>query len=158
MPTYAAYVVATIPMGFASLTMLTAANATLQTTTHPALRGRVMALYMMVFQGVTPIGAPLIGWIGERFGPRYSLATSTIAVGVVCLLASLLAARRWDVHVRAKRTWPLLEIIHFSDEHPAARIDEVTVSDAVEAQQIADFNLTTQGSYEQVEQIRPDVD
>ncbi|MCL1801489.1 MAG: MFS transporter, partial [Promicromonosporaceae bacterium] len=84
MPTYLTYIMATIPMGFASLTMLTAANATIQTTTNPQLRGRVMAFYMMVFQGATPIGAPLIGWIGEHFGPRWAIMIGSIAVAVFC--------------------------------------------------------------------------
>ena len=47
-----------IPVGFASLTMMTAANSTIQMSTDPAVRGRVMALYMMVFLGATPIGSP----------------------------------------------------------------------------------------------------
>ncbi len=64
MPTYLLYAIACIPVGFAALTMMTAANATIQITTEPAMRGRVMALYMMVFMGATPIGSPLVGWIG----------------------------------------------------------------------------------------------
>ncbi|HWS57289.1 MAG TPA: MFS transporter, partial [Actinotalea sp.] len=53
MPTYESYVLATIPVGFASLTMLTAANATLQMSVDPVMRGRVVALYMVVFLGAT---------------------------------------------------------------------------------------------------------
>jgi len=50
-----------------------AANSTIQTSTDPVMRGRVMALYMMVFLGATPIGSPIIGWIGETFGARWTL-------------------------------------------------------------------------------------
>src|SRR5665647_9701 len=54
MPNYPLYALATIPVGFASLTMLTAANATIQMSTTPAMRGRVLALYIVVFLGATP--------------------------------------------------------------------------------------------------------
>jgi MFS family permease len=53
--------------------MLTAANATMQLSIEPTMRGRVMALYMTVLMGGTPIGSPLIGWVGQTFGARWSL-------------------------------------------------------------------------------------
>ena len=53
--------------------MITAANTTMQLATAPGLRGRVMALYLMVFMGGTPLGSPFIGWIGEQFGARWTL-------------------------------------------------------------------------------------
>ena len=53
--------------------MLTAANATMQLEPTPLLRGRVMALYMTVVMGGTPIGSPFIGWLGEQFGARWTL-------------------------------------------------------------------------------------
>ena len=52
-------------LGLAALLTLTAANASIQLGVDPQLRGRVMALYMMVLMGGTPIGAPLLGWVGE---------------------------------------------------------------------------------------------
>jgi len=53
--------------------MLTAANATMQLGIEPTMRGRVMALYMTVLMGGTPIGSPFIGWVGQEFGARWSL-------------------------------------------------------------------------------------
>ena len=53
--------------------MITSANAYLQVTTEAGMRGRVMALYLTVFMGGTPLGSPLIGWAGEAFGPRWTL-------------------------------------------------------------------------------------
>lgn len=79
MPTFWTYALAGIPVGFAALTMMTSANATVQTTTPPILRGRVMALYMMVLMGANPLGAPLVGWIGEHFGPRLAVGVGAIA-------------------------------------------------------------------------------
>ena len=115
MPTYLAYIVATIPIGFASLTMMTAANATLQTTTAPEMRGRVMALYMMAFQGVTPLGALFVGWVGEHFGPRWTLGVGAIGVGAICLVASMWARKHWSVRIKPHHNWPHLHI--FNDSH-----------------------------------------
>ena len=53
--------------------MITAANTLMQLSTDPLLRGRVMALYMMIFMGGTPLGAPAIGWVGDTFGARWTL-------------------------------------------------------------------------------------
>ncbi|SEJ08478.1 MFS transporter [Demequina mangrovi] len=91
-PTYPIYLVTCVPVGFTALTMLTSANATVQTTTSPRMRGRVMALYMMVLLGATPIGSPLVGWIGEHAGPRWS-----IGVGALSALAISVGAAAWVV-------------------------------------------------------------
>ncbi|WP_426594358.1 MFS transporter [Cellulomonas sp. McL0617] len=112
MPTYPSYVVACIPVGLASLTMMTAANSTIQMTTDPAVRGRVMALYMMVFLGATPIGSPIVGWIGQAFGPRWAIGIGSITALLVATGAALWARWKWDVRVRySVRTRPHLEVV-----------------------------------------------
>lgn len=73
MPSYLLFALLCPVMGLFSLTMMTSANAFMQLHTDPGMRGRVMALYMMIFIGGTPLGAPAIGWIGEVFGPRWTL-------------------------------------------------------------------------------------
>jgi MFS family permease len=73
MPTYLTFALVLPIVGLASLTMLTSANATMQLSIEPTMRGRVMALYMTVLMGGTPIGSPFIGWIGQVLGARYSL-------------------------------------------------------------------------------------
>lgn len=100
MPTYELYALATIPVGLASLTMLTAANATLQMTTTPAMRGRVLSLYIMVFIGTTPIGSPIVGWVAETYGARWSIGVGSIASLLVAGAAAVWAIRNWDLHVR----------------------------------------------------------
>jgi MFS family permease len=95
MPSYLSYALACIPVGFASLTMMTAANATIQTTTEPALRGRVLALYMMVFLGATPIGSPIVGWVGESFGARWSIGVGAIAALLVAMGAAAWSLRHY---------------------------------------------------------------
>ncbi len=89
LPTYLAFALFAPVIGFCTLTLLNSANATLQLESDPALRGRVMALYMTIVMGGTPLGSPVIGWVGQHLGARWSLLIGgvlTIA-GVVVALA-----------------------------------------------------------------------
>lgn len=88
MPTYWMYGAVLIFVGFATVTMLTTANGYVQTTTDPALRGRVLALYMAVVMGSTPIGAPIAGWITDIAGPRAAILVGGIA-GLVAMAIGL---------------------------------------------------------------------
>ncbi len=65
-----------VPIGMLGLTVNVTANTSVQMGTDPAMRGRVMALYMMVFMGGTPLGAPVVGWITDAYGPRIGLASA----------------------------------------------------------------------------------
>jgi MFS family permease len=89
MPSYAAYAAILPLLGLVALLTLTAANASVQLGAAPHLRGRVMALYMMVLMGGTPIGAPLLGWVGEVLGPRWTLigGGGLTALGVLASVA-----------------------------------------------------------------------
>ena len=89
MPTYWTFAIALIPVGLSALTLLTTANATVQMTVAPAMRGRVMALYMAIFMGTTPIGAPIVGWIGEAWGPRWTILFGGL-VSMVAAAAAIL--------------------------------------------------------------------
>jgi MFS family permease len=73
MPSYLTFALALPFVGLASLTMLTTANATMQLSIEPTMRGRVMALYMTVLMGGSTIGSPLIGFVGQELGARSSL-------------------------------------------------------------------------------------
>ena len=88
-----------MPVGLTALTALTTANAMVQTRVAPEMRGRVMALYMAIFMGGTPAGAPLIGWISEQFGPRWTIGIGAVAVGLVLVGVSLWLARSENVRV-----------------------------------------------------------
>jgi MFS family permease len=95
LPTYLTFALWMPLIGLSSLTMVTAANTLMQVSTDPALRGRVMALYMMIFMGGTPIGAPVIGWIGEAFGARWTLLLGGLLTMVgVAVSAGWYARRR----------------------------------------------------------------
>jgi MFS family permease len=89
LPTYVSFALFAPVIGFCTLTLLNSANATMQLESDPALRGRVMALYMTIVMGGTPIGSPIIGWVGQHLGARWSLVIGgalTIA-GVLLALA-----------------------------------------------------------------------
>lgn len=98
-PSYLLFALALVPVGLAALTALTTANAMVQLTVDPAMRGRVMALYMAIFMGGTPLGAPVIGWIGDVWGPRWTIAIGTIAVGITLVVVSVWTARHENVQV-----------------------------------------------------------
>jgi MFS family permease len=103
MPTYELFAISLIPVGLSSLTLMTAANASVQMSTEPAMRGRVMSLYIAVFMGGAPLGSPFIGWVGERYGARW-----TILIGGIAALATAAAALAWlvlhkGVRVRYRR-------------------------------------------------------
>lgn len=102
-PTYTWFALLAIPTGLSSLTLITAANAAVQMSTPPELRGRVMSLYMMIFLGSTPIGAPFIGWVGDQFGARWSLGVGAIASMVVAVGIGLWAALHWKVRLQVDR-------------------------------------------------------
>lgn len=94
MPTYALFAIALVPVGLSSLTLMTAANTIVQMTTEPAMRGRVMALYMAIFMGGTPLGSPIVGWVGEQFGARWTIALGGIVTFVVALVAAAVVVRQ----------------------------------------------------------------
>lgn len=80
-------------VGAMSIVFIATANATLQLRTEPAFRGRVMALYGVAFVGSTPLGGPLVGWVGEHAGARTALALGG-AAAVLAAAGGALALRR----------------------------------------------------------------
>jgi MFS family permease len=101
-----------VPTGASVLTFTTTANAIVQLGAEPYVRGRVMALYVLVFLGGTPVGAPLIGLLAEHAGPRASLLLG----GAVVALSALVAAR-----VLTRRTGLTLEP-HLARRHPHVHV------------------------------------
>lgn len=85
MPTYLTFGLALVALGVAQQTFMTTANSTVQLWTEPAMRGRVMAIYMAIVNGCTLFGSPFVGWVANRFGARWSLMVGATA----CLLATL---------------------------------------------------------------------
>lgn len=84
-------------VGYGTITFNSLSKTVLQLATEPQMRGRVMALWSMAWGGTTVVGGPLVGWIGEQFGGRWSL----VAGGLPTVLLGLLmwpALRRADDH------------------------------------------------------------
>ena len=129
MPTYAAYAVTLMFTGFTIVTLLTTANGYVQTTTDPALRGRVLALYMAVIMGSTPVGAPIAGWVADAFGPRTAIMLGGVAGLVACAigLTWMLTSgrlrrdesRRFLVTLDETRPIEVVDPVEFSDEAAA---------------------------------------
>jgi MFS family permease len=92
-PTIELAALALVPLGAASVTFAAGVNSALQLAVDPEMRGRVMALYSMVFLGSTPIGGPLCGWLAETWSPRVALLVGGVAALVAALGARLAFAR-----------------------------------------------------------------
>jgi MFS family permease len=92
-PTLLAEAVVLAPLGLASMTFLATANSTLQLASSPEMRGRVMALYGLVFLGSTPLGGLLGGWMAGQFGPRSILLLSGVSSLAAAGLAAVLPRR-----------------------------------------------------------------
>jgi MFS family permease len=92
-PNLASEIVVLIPMGALSIVFMATCNSTLQLRSTDAMRGRVMALYSVVFLGTTPIGSPLVGWIAQTAGPRAAFYVAGGAT-VIGALAALWVLRR----------------------------------------------------------------
>lgn len=95
-PGYWFFAGALVIIGIAALTFTNTSQSLMQLTTEPAMRGRVMALRVGIALGGTPIGAPIVGWVANHFGPRWALgvgAASGFAAAIVAVYA-LARARR----------------------------------------------------------------
>jgi MFS family permease len=101
-PTLALELVVLAPLGAATVTLAASVNSALQLASEPSMRGRVMALYSVVFLGSTPIGGPLAGWLAEAIDPRAAL----VMAGVGALIAGLLARIAFErvAHIPADAT------------------------------------------------------
>lgn len=105
MPLYALFALALTGIGFSSITMLTAANGYVQSTTPAHVRGRVMSIYMAVVMGGAPLGGPLAGWVANEFGPRVALELAGVsgAVGIAIGAVWMMTAKHLRVHPTRSR-------------------------------------------------------
>jgi MFS family permease len=98
MPTFLATAVLLVPTGFFMIFFAQATNQRLQLGVDDAFRGRVMAMFVLVFLGTTPVGGPMIGFLSQHFGPRVGIWGG----GLVCLVATA-AALAWHLHRSGER-------------------------------------------------------
>jgi len=100
-PGYWWFAAALMIVGAAGLTFTNGTNSIMQLSTERAMRGRVMALRVAIALGGTPIGAPIVGWVANHFGPRWALGIGAAAGFTAALVA---------VYVMARRKEPLLAL------------------------------------------------
>ena len=102
MPTYLSFGLALVGLGLALQTFLTTANSTVQLWTEPAMRGRVMAIYMAILNGCTVFGSPFVGWIANHFGARWSLMVGATAALMASAVAIRYLVRHRGLHVKGR--------------------------------------------------------
>jgi MFS family permease len=94
-PDMGAELAALLFVGYGSITFNSFAKTTLQLAAKPTMRGRVMALWGLAWLGSTPVGGPIVGWIGQDAGARWSLVAGGVAT-LACGIAALPALSRMD--------------------------------------------------------------
>ncbi|MDX2675383.1 MFS transporter [Streptomyces sp. NY05-11A] len=102
MPGYGTFLAVLVPTGLAAVTVTTTANAMTQLHADPALRGRIVSVYLLVLLGGTPIGAPLVGLVSDTLGARFSL----ILGGAISALAAVVLAALITARTRSTRRAP----------------------------------------------------
>jgi len=121
MPTYAFFGATLVLVGLAAQTFNTTANSTVQLWTEPAMRGRVMAIYMAIAMGCTPLGAPLVGWVADQFGPRWSLVVGAASGFAAAAVAVTYLVRYRGLRIRLERGIPRVHLAGV--EHTRGRTD-----------------------------------
>jgi MFS family permease len=94
MPNYLLFGIVLFVIGLAAQTFTTSTNSIVQTSTEPGMRGRVIAILLAIALGGTPVGAPIVGWIADTFGPRWALGSGAVAGLLAAMVAILYLARR----------------------------------------------------------------
>ena len=99
-PSFWLFVVLMAPICIVGLTFNVTANASVQMASDPAMRGRVMSLYMMVFMGGTPIGGPIMGWLSDTYGARLGFLAGGLISAVISVVVALVLARVSGLRLR----------------------------------------------------------
>ncbi|HEY2023234.1 MFS transporter [Paraburkholderia sp.] len=105
MPNYVLFGLVLVVIGVSTQTFTTSTNSLVQLTTEPAMRGRVIAILLAIALGGTPLGAPVVGWVADRFGPRWALgvgAASGFGAALVGLVY-LIRYRQLRFYIEGKR-------------------------------------------------------
>ncbi|HEY4067445.1 MAG TPA: MFS transporter [Burkholderiaceae bacterium] len=98
MPNVVLFGLVLVVIGAAGQTFTTSSNSVVQLSTEPAMRGRVIAILLATVLGGTPVGAPIVGWVADRFGPRWAMG-----VGAASGLAAAIVGLRYLVNHRRLR-------------------------------------------------------
>ena len=124
-------VVAAFALGvFSLLLAVMPTNQTVQMTTEPSMRGRVLSIYMMFFLGSTPVGGPLIGWVADAWGPRIAIAVGGLSAVLAALVAAAWSYRHWNLSLHYSSTRPYLRTASKAPEAPRQPPESEGRSDA----------------------------
>jgi MFS family permease len=116
MPNYWTFAFSLVIVGLCSMTLLNSANSYVQTTTEPTMRGRVMAVYMAILAGGTPVGAPLVGWVSNELGPRFGIGVAAVSGVLAAAIALGWMIRTQHLRVRFDRSVrPAFSLEHDGD-------------------------------------------
>ncbi len=105
-PTAPWFALALVLVGVAALTVTNTSNSLVQLSTEPTMRGRVMAIRLAIALGCTPLGAPLVGWVADSFGPRWALGVGA-ASGFAAALLGVVYLRRPPASAAAPHDRPI---------------------------------------------------
>jgi predicted MFS family arabinose efflux permease len=97
-PTYLAYSFVLPIAGALAITTMVSSNSYVQTNTEPRMRGRVMGIYLTVFMGGTPVGAPIVGYLSTEFGIRDTMRICGLITVVATLFAMTFLKRRQEIN------------------------------------------------------------
>lgn len=105
MPSYLLFAAALVMIGIAAQTFTTSANSSVLLSTEPGMRGRVMAIFLAIFFGGTPLGAPIVGWVADTYGARWGLGIGAASgfAAVLVGLVYLVKYRKLRVRLHARR-------------------------------------------------------
>ncbi|GFZ96884.1 MFS transporter [Dyella caseinilytica] len=105
LPTYWLFGIALIGVGMAAQTFTTSTNSFMQLSAEPAMRGRIVAIFLAIIMGGTPLGAPVAGWVADTFGPRWALGVGAAAglLAAAVGIRYLVIYRGLRLHVSAGR-------------------------------------------------------
>lgn len=95
-PSYVLFSIALVIIGVAAQTVTTSTNSLVQTSTESGMRGRVTAILLAIALGGTPIGAPIVGWVADFFGPRWALGVGAASGLLAAAVAAIYLALRPD--------------------------------------------------------------
>jgi MFS family permease len=117
LPSYGLFGLALVVVGLAAQTFNTTANGATQLSTEPVMRGRVMAIFLAIAMGGTPIGAPIVGFIADTFGPRWALVFGAFAGFAAALVGVQYLSKYRNLRLRVEGRRPRLTF----DEHEPPR-------------------------------------
>ena len=114
MPDYWLFGVALVGIGMAAQTFTTSTNSYMQLSTEPHMRGRVVAIFLAIVMGGTPLGAPVVGWVADTFGPRWALSMGAAAGLIAAAIGTRYLVKYHQLRLDIDAGWPRLRLSEMS--------------------------------------------